>query len=230
VNAANSLAAVKKCVFDEKSMTAEDLMGALDSNFFQREKLRKQLMDAPKYGNDLDLVDSLFIELHDYMSEIIIEQAPRVGLDSYLGVTINNAQNTTLGRWVGATPDGRKAGTPMANANNPAAGTDHRGLTAMINSIIKPRHDNHAGMVSNLRFTRENFEQHGDKLWSIIDSYFDRGAAHAMVTVVGKDDLRNAIEKPEEYRDLIVRVGGFSARFVDLKKDVQQEIYDRITY
>ena len=118
----------------------------------------------------------------------------------------------------------------MANANNPASGTDVRGITAMLNSILKPSHDNHAGMVSKIRLTRESFSLAREKMLGLIGNYFDRGAAHAMITVVGRDDLRNAMLRPSEYRDLIVRVGGFSARFVDLKKDVQQEIYDRITY
>jgi pyruvate-formate lyase len=103
-------------------------------------------------------------------------------------------------------------------------------LTAMLNSILKPRHDTHAGMVSNIRFTRESFASSREKITGLVRNYFDRGAAHAMITVVGRDDLRDAMLHPQDYRDLIVRVGGFSARFVDLKKDVQQEIYDRITY
>ncbi|NLJ47731.1 MAG: hypothetical protein GX430_14370, partial [Treponema sp.] len=230
VNAANSLAAIKRLVFEEKKISAERLVDSIDRNFVGREAEMKLLRNAPKYGNDDDYVDSILVDLHDYLSETIKKQAPKVGLDSYLAVTINNAQNTTLGRWVGATPDGRKAGMPMANANNPAPGTDRNGITAMLNSILKPRHDNHAGMVSNIRFTRELFESSREKMHGLIQNYFGRGAAHAMITVIGRDDLRKAMERPEEYRDLIVRVGGFSARFVDLKKDVQQEIYDRVTY
>jgi len=230
VNAANALSAIKKLVFEEEKRPAARLVEALDRNFVEREAELKLMRDAPKYGNDDDYVDSIFVELHNYLSAYITEQAPKVGLDSYLGVTINNAQNTTLGRWVGATPDGRKAGAPMANANNPAPGTDKRGITAMLNSLLKPSHDNHAGMVSNLRFTKELFTGSRDKMHGLVKNYFDRGAAHAMITVIGKDDLRNAMLRPTEYRDLIVRVGGFSARFVDLKKDVQQEIYDRVTY
>jgi len=100
----------------------------------------------------------------------------------------------------------------------------------MLNSILKPPHDNHAGMVANLRFTRENFTSTPKKMWNSIENYFERGGAHAMITVIGAEELKAAMEHPEEYSDLIVRVGGFSARFVDLKKDVQQEIYDRVTY
>jgi pyruvate-formate lyase len=230
VNAANALAAIRKLVFDEHRVTPTDLMEALDRNFVGRPLIFKILREAPKYGNDDEYVDAIFVELHDYLSGKISEQASRAGLDSYLGVTINNAQNTTLGRWVGATPDGRKAGMPMANANNPAPGTDVNGLTCMLNSILKPRHDNHAGMVSNIRFTRELVSSSQEKVHGLIRHYFDRGAAHAMITVIGADELRAAIADPGAHRDLIVRVGGFSARFVDLKKDVQQEIFDRVSY
>lgn len=230
VNAVNSLTAIKKLVFEEKSVSAADLRKAMDENFYGWNALRKRLLDVPKYGNDVDEVDCIFTELQDWMCETISSQAEKVGLASYLAVNINNAQNTTLGRWVGATPDGRKAGMPMANANNPASGSDKNGLTAMLNSILKPRHDNHAGMVQNLRLSRETFSGNREKTLGLIENYFERGGAHLMVTVVGKEDLKNAMERPEDYPDLMVRVGGLSARYVQLKKDVQQEIYDRTTY
>jgi len=230
VNAVNSLAAVKKLVFEDKTVSAADLRRAMDDNFYGWDSLRKQLLDVPKYGNDLAYVDDIFIELHNWLCETISSQAEKVGLASYLAVNINNAQNTTLGRWVGATPDGRKAGMPMANANNPSSGSDKNGLTAMFNSILKPRHDIHAGMVQNVRFSRETFEGNREKTIGLIDNYFERGGAHLMVTVVGREDLKRAMEHPEDYPDLMVRVGGLSARYVQLKKDVQQEIYDRTTY
>lgn len=230
VNAVNSLAAIKKLVFEDKVISAKDLRQAMDDNFYGWNSLRKQLMDAPKYGNDEDYVDQIFVDLQDWLCGTIRSQAEKVGLDSYLAVNINNKQNTTLGRWVGATPDGRKAGMPMANANNPAPGTDKNGITAMLNSILKPHHNNHAGMVQNLRLSRETFRGNYEKTTGLIKDYFERGGAHLMITVVGRDDLKNAMEHPEDYQDLIVRVGGLSARFVQLNKDVQQEIYDRTTY
>jgi pyruvate-formate lyase len=204
------------------------MIAALDNNFVGYEKERKMMMDVPKYGNDEAYVDDIMLGLHNYLCAAIKAQAPKVGLKSYLCVNINNAQNTTLGRWVGATPDGRKAGTPMSNANNPASGTDKRGLTAMLNSIVKLPHDSHAGMVQNMRFTKDTWNN--PKTMALIEDYFRRGGAHAMITVVGKRDLANAMERPAEYRDLIVRIGGLSARYVSLKKDVQQEIYNRVSY
>jgi pyruvate-formate lyase len=227
VNVANALAAIKQLVFEEGRISAAELVQALDDNFVGHERARKLLLDVPKYGNDLAAVDELMCEFHDWISAAIAEQAAPAGLDGYLGVTINNSLNTDLGRWVGATPDGRKAGTPLANANNPSAGTDRRGVTAMFNSILKPRHDNHDGMVQNMRFTRETWLAGGQVL---LRDYFDRGGAQAMITVVGRDDLRNAMIRPQDYQDLMVRIGGFSARFVTLRKDVQQEIIDRVSY
>lgn len=230
VNAVNSLAAIKKLVFEEKVVSAKELHQAMDGNFYGWSRLQKQLLDVPKYGNDIDEVDQIFVEFQDWICETIRKQAQKVGLASYLAVNINNKQNTTLGRWVGATPDGRKAGMPMANANNPSSGTDKNGITAMLNSILKPHHDNHAGMVQNLRISRETFEADYEKTEGLIRNYFERGGAHLMITVVGREDLKNAMERPEDYLDLMVRVGGLSARFVELNRDVQQEIYDRTTY
>lgn len=228
VNAANSLASIKRLIYETRALSPKQMIAALDANFVGFEKERKMMMDVPKYGNDIAYVDNIMLELHNYICEKVKEQAPKVGLASYLAVNINNAQNTTLGRWVGATPDGRKSGMPMSNANNPAPGTDKNGLTAMLNSIVKLPHDNHAGMVQNIRFTRDTWNNPKTRL--IIEDYFKRGGAHAMITVIGKDELKNAMEHPEDYKDLIVRIGGLSARFVLLKKDVQQEIYDRVSY
>jgi pyruvate-formate lyase len=230
VNAANSLAVIKKLIFEDKTVTAKQLVEALDDNFVGHEYFRKLALDVPKYGNDLPYADDIMVELHNWLCETTSEQAIKVGLKSYLCVNINNAQNTTLGRWVGATPDARKAGTPMANANNPSSGTDKNGLTAMLNSILKLRHDNHAGMVQNIRFTRETWDGSDGKAKELIKDYFARGGAQAMITVVGREDLAKAMEHPEDYHDLIVRIGGLSARYVALKKDVQQEIYDRVSY
>ena len=230
VDAADSLCAVKKLIFDEKRMTAEEMMEALADNFSDYPAARKMMLEAPKYGVDHEEADAFFVELQDFFNETAKAQADRVGLKSYLPVYINNAQNTTLARWVGATPNGRKSGCATANANNPESVVETKGLTSMINSLLKPSHINHAGMVQNFRFTKELLERSEDKVIAAMKDYFDRGGCQAMITVIGKDDLKNAMERPEEYGDLIVRVGGFSARFVMLEKDVQKEIYERASY
>ena len=238
VDCANSLAAVKKLVFDEKKISIQDMIAALENNFNGFERERKLMMDCPKFGNDISYVDDIHVELHNFICLSIKEQAIKTGLKNYLAVNINNSLNTMLGRWVGATPDGRKAGMPMANANNPAPGSDKNGVIAMLNSILKMPHNNHAGMVQNMRFTKETWTNQDDNIPSsekfpaqtLVKNYFNRGGAQAMISVVGKDDLSNAMRNPHDYKDLIIRIGGLSARFVNLSRDVQQEIYDRTTY
>jgi len=230
VNCANSLAAIKKLVFDEKKISSLDMTAALENNFIGFERERKMMLDTPKFGNDISYVDEILFDIHNYICLSIKEQAPKNGLDSYLAVNINNSMNTLLGRWVGATPDGRKAGMSMANANNPSSGSDKNGVFAMLNSLLKIPHNNNAGMVQNMRFTRETWTSQNGNAQTLVKDYFDRGGAQAMISVIGKDDLLNAMKNPQDYKDLIIRIGGLSARFVNLSKDVQQEIYDRTTY
>ena len=230
VNAGDSLTAIKNAIFDRKIVTIEKMEKALALNFLGYDDVRRYLLQAPKYGNDLKEADDMMADLHEFTCEQISQQAKRVGLDTNLAVIINNAQNTTLMRWVGATPDGRMSGTAGANANNPSPGADKRGITAMINSILKLKHDNHAGMVQNIRLSRETYSKGKEKVHALINHYFANGGAQLMISVVGKKDLEKAMKNPQEYQDLIIRVGGFSARFVNLEKDVQKEIFERCTY
>ena len=100
----------------------------------------------------------------------------------------------------------------------------------MINSILKPSPKVHAGSVQNLRFSKEAYRQENAKVMAILNTYFDQGGSQAMITVIGRGDLEKALREPQKYKDLFVRVGGFSARFVDLPSNVQQEIIMRTTY
>jgi len=230
VNAADSLTAIKKMVFDEKKISADTLIAALNSNFVGYEKEHKMLVDCPKYGNDDSYADDIMVELHDFMCNTIRDQRDRTNLHWYLNVLINNKQNTILGRWVGASADGRKAGKEMANANTPAGGNDKKGVTALVNSLVKPRHDIHAGTVQNMRFGSDFIRNDKIKFDSIINTYFKKGGAQAMITVLDHGDLEKALIEPENYKDLFVRIGGFSARYIDLPRDVQLEILSRKTY
>jgi pyruvate-formate lyase len=230
VNAADSLTAIKKMVFDDKKISADTLIAALDNNFVGYEKERKMLIDCPKYGNDDAYADDIMVELHDFMCNTIRDQRDRTNLHWYLNVLINNKQNTILGRWVGASADGRKAGKEMANANTPAGGNDKKGVTALINSLVKPRHDIHAGTVQNMRFGKDFITNDKAKFDSIVATYFKKGGAQAMITVINRGDLEKALVEPEKYKDLFVRIGGFSARYIDLPRDVQLEILSRKTY
>lgn len=229
-NTADSLTAIKRLVYESKSISPARMLEILDRNFNGFEAERRAMLDCPKYGNDNDEADSMLVRVHDFTCAAVREQNCRTGLHSYLAVVINNAQNTTLASWVGASADGRKAGMPMANANNPTSGADTRGITAMINSILKPSPKVHAGSVQNLRFSKEAYRQENAKVMAILNTYFDQGGSQAMITVIGRGDLEKALREPQKYKDLFVRVGGFSARFVDLPSNVQQEIIMRTTY
>ncbi|MBN2639519.1 MAG: hypothetical protein JXR65_10600 [Bacteroidales bacterium] len=230
VNAADSLTAIKKMVFDDKLISADQLIEALNNNFNGYEKEYKLLKESPKYGNDDAYADNIMVELHDFMCNTMRDQRERTNLDWYLNVLINNKQNTILGRWVGATPDGRKAGREMANGNTPAGGNDKNGITALLNSLVKPSPDIHAGAVQNLRFGKDVFACERDKLNALLNTYFKKGGAQAMITVINRGDLEKALVEPEKYQDMFVRIGGFSARYIDLPRDVQMEILSRVTY
>jgi len=230
VNTADSLTAIKELVYDKKLISPQKLLAMLEANFRGYEQEQRWLRECPKYGNDHEAADSMLVRVHDFTCNTIRRQAKRVGLHSFLAVVINNAQNTTLATWVGASADGRRAGMAMANANNPASGNDRSGVTAFLNSIAKPDAAIHAGSVQNIRFSRELFDKSRDKVEALLETYFQRGGSQAMVTVIHRGDLEKALQEPEKYKDVFVRVGGFCARFVDLPTNVQQEILKRTTY
>lgn len=215
-NTADSLTAIKKLVFDEKRISPCALLDMLKKNFVGYELERKLLLDAPKYGNDNDEADEMAIRVHEHICGVTAAQAKRVGLHTFLVVVINNSANTTLGRLTMASADGRLANHPMANANNPCGGCDKSGLTAMLNSLLKMRIDVHAGSVQNIKFSKDMFQNHFAKTRVLLDTYFENGGAQLMINVLGRDDLENARKEPEKYQNLIVRVGGFCARFVEL--------------
>jgi len=227
INAVDSLQAIREMVYEKKLISRERLLEALAHDFEGFETERDLLVSAQKYGNNLEAVDSLAVDLHDFEARHIRKQAARVGLHSLLMVVINNSANTFLGRWTGASADGRKAREYMANANNPVGGRDTRGVTAMLLSLAKFPNAHHAGTVQNLKLSDGIFRDAPDKVKHLMDTYFDLGGTQLMVNVVRRGDLEDAIVHPERHQNLLVRVGGFSAFFVTLEEDVQQEILSR---
>lgn len=230
INTADSLLVIKKLVFEEKILSVEKLNQILDQNFEGFEKERKWMLRQPKYGNDLEEADAMAQKVHDHLCYFAQQQIDHTKLDSYLVVLINNSANTILGKQTLASADGRKAFSSMANGNNPAPGMDQSGITAFLNSLVKLSPHHNAGMVQNMKFTPEMFIKYEKQTMALLASYFESGGSQAMISVYGKDDLRNALLEPEKYANLMVRVGGFSARFVELEPDVQQEIIDRTHY
>lgn len=227
INTVDSLAAIREVVFEQKKMTPQRLLEALRADFVGYEHERKLLLDAPKYGNDDPYVDELARDLHDFEARTIRDQADRIGMHSFLMVIINNSANTYLGQWTGASADGRRARTFMANANNPVGGMDTHGVTAMLNSLLSIPPEHHAGVVQNMKFNRDLFEKAPEKARALIEAYFDKGGTQAMITVLGRRDLENALAAPDQHQGLLVRVGGFSARFIHLEPAVQQEVLSR---
>ena len=230
VNTADSLFAIRKLVFEDKSVGREELLEALRHDFRGHELLQRRLKKCGKFGNDEEGPDEMMRDLHRFVCLKAKEQAKKNGLDSYLVVVINNSANTSLGLLTHASPDGRNAYLPMANANSPQAGGDRSGVTAVLNSMLKMDTDIHAGAVQNIRFSTDTFQHHRSAARGVMEAYFENGGAQLMVTVTGREDLENAMEHPERYGNLLVRVGGFSARFVELSREVQGDILSRTCY
>lgn len=230
VNTADSLTAIRKLVYEQKLVGWRELLTALETDFKGYDLLQKRLKRCPKFGNDQEEADGMLKSLHRFVCLTAKAQAKRVGLDSYLIVVINNSANTSLGLLTGAGADGRHAFVSMANANSPQAGADENGITAVLNSMLQADTDIHAGAVQNIKFSKETFNESRAAAVKVMESYFERGGAQLMVTVVGREDLENARKRPQDYTGLLVRVGGFSARFVELSEEVQEDILSRSCY
>jgi pyruvate-formate lyase len=229
-NTADSLVAIKKLVYEDKKLTLDKIVAALDANFEGYAKERRMMLDVAKYGNDDNYADDIKVEVDRHICNVTRNMSEKVGLDSYLVVIINNSANTTMGQQTAATPDGRKAFTYMANANAPTGGADKNGVTAFLNSIVKPDTKIHAGAVQNMKFSKDMFSTYRPKTEALLKTYWEKGGAQCMINCLGRDDLENAMKYPERYANLIVRVGGFCARFVELPKEVQLEILSRTLY
>jgi len=227
MNTSDSLMAIKKLVFEEKKLTLTQLQDVLSKDFEGYDELKAMMLEAPKFGNDIEEVDAIAADLHDFTCQEVAAQAEKVGLDSWLVVVINNQVNTEWGRATSSSPDGRIAGMYMSNANNPQSGADTNGPTAMLNSLSKIKADNCAGTVQNIKFSHKMFNQERPKIKALFKTYYKKGGPQLMISIVNQADLLDAYHHPERHKDLIVRVGGFSARYVNLDRDVQKEILER---
>jgi len=226
-NTADSLTAIRELVYKKKEFTLDELRKMLVADFKGFEIERRKLLDCSKYGNDNDVADEMMLEVHNHICKVTSEQAALIGLHSYLVVVINNDANTVLGTFTSASPDGRKVATYLCPGNNPVGGADKNGVTAFLNSLAKLDPTIHAGSVQNMKFSKEVVTKHRKMFEVLIDTYFENGGTQAMLTVINKGDLEEAIKYPSKYQNLIVRVGGFSERFVNLPPETQREILSR---
>jgi pyruvate-formate lyase len=188
------------------------------------------MRQAPKYGNDDAIADGMLCALSTQVATHTHAQAKRIGLDYFMIVNINNHMNVGLGAQTGASAEGRRSKAPLANGNTPTAGNDTQGVTAFMNSIVKPDVSLHAGFTQNMKFSKSTFRDQRPKLETLLHTYFANGGAQAMLTVVGRGEMEAALQEPEKYHDLIVRVGGFSARFIELSPEIQRDLLARTLY
>jgi pyruvate-formate lyase len=227
ITASDSLTAIKDLVYDRKVITPKRLLAALDANWEGYQAERSLSKRAPKYGNDDPAADGMALRVHRHICHVMKKQAPRVHLDFFLADLVNVDGHVTLGRRVAASADGRANGEPLTNGNNPSGGSDRKGPTALLNSLAKLDPSNIAGQVQHMKFSREMFAKDREKLEQLLETYFSLGGPQAMITVVSRGDLEDALIHPEKHSDLVVRVGGFSARFVTLYRELQEEIISR---
>ena len=227
-NTADALTAIKKLVFEEKKYTLTEINKALLADFEGYEMMRKDMLECPKYGNDDDYADKVYLELYDHVSRYTREAGIRNGLHHYGIVIINNQQNTDWGLLTSASADGRKNTVYLNPSNNPQGGADKNGPTAVLKSISKLDSRFHLGSVQNIKFQSDFFKDNMEKIKTRIKTDFNQlGGCQLMVTVVDAGALEDAMVHPEKYPDMIVRVSGFSAVFVNLSKEVQMELLSR---
>jgi pyruvate-formate lyase len=226
-SAADSLLAIRRAVYEERWLSADGLLACLDADFAGHERERRRLAAVPKFGNDDDVADAMASWVNAVVCGAAKRQAARVGLDSFLVVLVNNGDSVLFGKRTGASADGRRSGEPVSNGNQPSAGADHAGLTALLNSMARLDPSLHAGATHNVRLARGLFGPGGGTAGPLLRGYFARGGTQLMVSVSDRGELERALAEPERYRHLIVRVGGYSERFVDLPREVQLELLRR---
>lgn len=238
-NLADSLAAIKKLVFEEKSVTKEELWEALMTDWESERSQEIQQMilyDVPKYGNDDDYVDQLVTKAYDvYIDEIKKYPNTRFGRGPIGGIrysgTSSISANVGQGRGTMATPDGRKAWTPLAEGCSPSHNMDQNGPTAVLKSVAKlPTEDILGGVLLNQKVNPQTLAKEEDKqkLILLLRTFFNKlKGYHIQYNVVSRETLIEAQQYPEKHRDLIVRVAGYSAFFNALSRATQDDIIER---
>jgi formate C-acetyltransferase len=232
VEGVNALAAIKKLVYDDCEYTLSDVREGCKNNFegLDYEIMRRRLLSAPKWGNDDEYVDGIAKEL---LEELLREQSSHVTFEGARVLSgIHQPHPVSTGKTIGATPDGRRAGEPIAVTMTPSNGTMRSGATAALKSasIFNPEllQWNYCIMIN---YYKSVFSGEGgkDKFKSLINTYFARGGMQHQPNVMDKAELEEAQREPEKYKNLIVRLWGVSAHFVDLSREVQDELIARLS-
>ena len=223
------LAAVKYHIFDNHNLTFEELINALSSDFEGYENLQHELIyNTPKYGNDDEYADSNAVKVFDFFYDAVNGRpSPRGG--SYRINLLPTTCHVYFGSVINATPDGRKKGKPVSEGISPVQGADKKGPTAVIKSCARIDQVKTGGTLLNQKFSPQFFkdEEAIKKISSLVRSYFRMDGHHIQFNVVSAQTLRDAQKHPEKYKNLIVRVAGYSDYFNDLTPELQEEIITR---
>lgn len=226
---ANSLAAVKKLVFEDQVCDMAALVQALQANWEGYEDLRQKAQDCPKYGNDDDYADDIAIEIANHFYDTIHPYKDIFGshfLTAFMGIS----NYIPMGRVLGATPDGRKSGEPSSEGVSPYVGTDHSTPLAAMRSTAKVNQEIHSGgTLLNLRLDHNLVatKRGQANLGAMIQTLFSLGGFHVQFNCISSETLRAAQAHPEDYKDLLVRVAGYSTQFVNLSRSMQDAIIAR---
>ncbi|MCT4534779.1 choline trimethylamine-lyase [Halodesulfovibrio sp.] len=226
----DSMAAIKKLVFDDKKYTLPELKKALDANWQGYEQVQRDCLNAPKYGNNLDYADLIAADIIDF-TEKTSNQHKTLYAHLIHG-TLSQSFNTPLGEMIAATPDGRISNSPLSDGMSPSQGADKNGPTAIINSVAKLNVESMSlGMSHNFKFLKGTLETPEAEagLISLLQASSIFGNAQMQFNYLDNEALIQAQKHPEDYRNLIVRVAGYCAFFVELCKEVQDEIISRST-
>ncbi len=229
--AIDSLAAIKKLVFDEKKLSMAELVEATDADFQGKEAIRQLCLNAPKYGNGDAYADSIGHDIEELFIHLTRRHKSAFGgeLDvRYVTITAH----IPFGAVLGATPDGRKAGEPVAEGVSPSQGADRKGPTASLRSVASTRcggYKERAARLLNMKLTPSAVAGRDGipKLMSVIRTACDLKMWHLQFNIINSKTLIEAQKNPEKYRNLLVRVAGYSAYFVDLTPQLQSEIIKR---
>ncbi len=225
----DSLSAISTHVFKDKAIGLSDLVAALDSDLAGQDRLRQMLLNrTPRYGNDDEAADELMRRIFEaYYSAV--EDRPNTKGGRYHINLLPTTCHVYFGSVCGATPDGRHARTPLSEGISPVQGADRHGPTAVLKSASKMDHARTGGTLLNQKFTPSLLKDEAglDMLVQLVRGYFKLDGHHVQFNVVDADTLREAQRHPEEHRDLIVRVAGYSDYFCDLGKSLQDEIIAR---
>jgi len=232
-NMADSIAAVEKCVFEDKDLTMDELIRACDTNFEGQERLRQLLLNKPeKYGNNLGHVDNIYKEMIHHVANTVQSWKDARGGGYAFGIDTQTL-NLSHGLVTGALPDGRLAGEPFCDSASPMMGRDINGPTATVKSVAAMDQEVlHEGALFNLRFDPKGVQ--GEKglniIKGVIKTFFEDGGEHIQINVVDNETLKKAQETPENYKGLMVRVAGYMAYFTELDKKAQDIIIYRTAH